>query len=300
MDLLRDADIAMYEAKREARGSYRVFEPAMFEATVERVSLEADLRAALAAGQLEIVYQPLYDLATQLIVGAEALLRWNHPTRGLVMPMQFIPLAERTGEIVPIGRWVIEQACTTVGSWKATDESRRLRANVNVSARQIEPRFVADVKEILDRTEFPPELLVLEITESVLAADRPDVIQTLEALRALGVRISIDDFGTGYSSLSVLRDLPVDELKIDRTFINDLSAHGDQGLVEAIIKLSHDFDLATVAEGIEAEDQAAALQALGCDVGQGYHFGRPVSPVSIEHLLQAEDDPTAGRQALSA
>jgi diguanylate cyclase (GGDEF)-like protein/PAS domain S-box-containing protein len=281
-DLLRDADIAMYEAKREARGGYRVFEHAMFAATVERVNLESDLRAALEAGQFELVYQPLFDLSDHRLSGVEALLRWNHPTRGLVMPLDFIPLAERTGEIVPIGRWVIEGACTAVAGWNRMRDTAELRANVNVSARQLEPRLVGDVADILARTGFPARLLVLEITESVFAAERPGVLEVLGSLRALGVRISIDDFGTGYSSLSMLRDLPVDELKIDRSFIETLTNHGDTALVEAIIKLSHDFDLATVAEGIEMTDQVDSLRELGCDVGQGYLLGRPVSAATIE------------------
>jgi diguanylate cyclase (GGDEF)-like protein len=281
-DLLRDADIAMYEAKREARGGYRVFEHAMFAATVERVNLESDLRGALEAGQFELVYQPLFDLSDHRLSGVEALLRWNHPTRGLVMPLNFIPLAERTGEIVPIGRWVIEGACTAVAGWNRMRDTAELRANVNVSARQLEPRLVGDVADILARTGFPARLLVLEITESVFAAERPGVLEVLGSLRALGVRISIDDFGTGYSSLSMLRDLPVDELKIDRSFIETLTNHGDTALVEAIIKLSHDFDLATVAEGIEMTDQVDSLRELGCDVGQGYLLGRPVSAATIE------------------
>lgn len=287
-NVLRDADIAMYEAKREARGSYRVFELAMFAATVERVSLDTDLRAGMAGGQFELVYQPLFSLADGLLSGVEALLRWNHPTRGLVMPLTFIPVAERNGEIVPIGRWVIEQACRTVGGWNALDGVRHLRANVNVSARQLKPRFVEDVTDILQRTKFPPGLLVLEITESVFAAERPGTLEILHSLRSLGVHISIDDFGTGYSSLSVLRDLPVDELKIDRSFIEALQNHGDTSVIDAIIKLSHDFRLTTVAEGIEFEDQAALLRALGCDVGQGFQLGRPGSAVAIEDIIRAE------------
>ena len=294
-DLLRDADIAMYEAKREARGGYRLFERAMFDATVDRVSLEADLRTALSAGQFELAYQPLYDLSSRQLAGVEALLRWNHPTRGQIMPMQFIPLAERTGEIVPIGRWVIEQACRTVGGWNVTSSLHDLRANVNVSVRQLEPRLVEDVAGVLSRTGLPPRLLVLEITESVFAAERPGVLDVLARLRALGVRISIDDFGTGYSSLSMLRDLPVDELKIDRSFIQALSDHGDTALVEAIIKLSHDFDLTTVAEGIEDEDQVASLIALGCDTGQGYLLGRPGPASAMEGRLR-----TAGDRATDA
>jgi EAL domain-containing protein (putative c-di-GMP-specific phosphodiesterase class I) len=267
---------------------------------VERVSLEADLRVALAANQFEVVYQPLFDMSDRRLSGVEALLRWNHPTRGLIMPMQFIPLAERTGEIIPIGRWVIEQACLTVGVWTSVPGAPQLRANVNVSARQLEPRLVDDVAEILRRTAFRPELLVLEITESVFASERPGVLEVLAALRSLGVRISIDDFGTGYSALSVLRDLPVDELKIDRSFIEALKDKGDTSLVEAIIKLSHDFELATVAEGIEVAEQATSLRALGCDVGQGYLLGRPVSAGAIEDLIRDGSVRAPGKLARSA
>ena len=298
-DLLRDADIAMYEAKREARGSYRLFEKAMFAATVERVSLETDLRAALAAGQFEVVYQPLFDLSDNQLAGVEALLRWNHPTRGLVMPLQFIPLAERTGEIIPIGRWVIEQACLTVGGWSGINEARQLHASVNVSARQLEPRLVEDIAEILRRTGFPAGRLVLEITESVIAAERPGVLGVLTALRSLGVRISVDDFGTGYSSLSVLRCLPVDELKIDRSFIKALSDESDTSLVKAIIKLSHDFDLRTVAEGIEDEDQLALLRTFGCEIGQGFLLGRPGPAIAIEDRIRCELDPASEALALA-
>jgi diguanylate cyclase (GGDEF)-like protein/PAS domain S-box-containing protein len=295
-DLLRDADIAMYEAKREARGSYRVFEKAMFVATVERVNLEADLRTALAAGQLDIVYQPLFDLPDNRLVSVEALLRWNHPTRGLVMPDQFIPLAERTGEIAAMGRWVIERACLTVGEWNAS-RNQRIRANVNVSARQLEPRFVEDVTEILRRTGFPPRLLVLEVTESVVSADQPAALEVLGRLRSIGVRISIDDFGTGYSSLSVLRDLPVDELKIDRSFVSRLTIGGDSSLVETIIRLSHDFNLSTVAEGIEFEEQLDVLRRLGCDVGQGYLLGRPGPAHAIGDLIAAAAGRSSGAAA---
>jgi len=287
-DLLRDADIAMYEAKRAARGGYRVFEPAMFAATVERVSLEADLRTALAAGQFELVYQPLFDLSALNIAGVEALLRWNHPTRGLVMPMEFIPVAERTGEIIPIGRWVIEQACATVSGLNAAEDVRPIRANVNVSASQLEPRLVDDVAGILWRTGLPADLLVLEITESVFGAARSSRLGVLTAIRSLGVRVSIDDFGTGYSSLSVLRDLPVDELKIDRSFIERLRSEGEAGLIEAIIKLGHDFNLSVVGEGIEVEEQQLALRTLGCDVGQGFLLGRPGPAAGVAALLRQE------------
>jgi diguanylate cyclase (GGDEF)-like protein/PAS domain S-box-containing protein len=298
-DLLRDADIAMYEAKREARGSYRIFEQAMFAATVERVTLDADLRNALAGDQLALLYQPLYDLTGKALTGVEALLRWNHPTRGLIMPDVFIPIAERTGEIIPIGRWVLEQACKTVATWNRTNPGRELRANVNVSVRQLEPRLVGDVVDVLVRTGLPARLLMVEITESVFAGERPEVLDVLVALRSHGVRVSIDDFGTGYSSLSMLRTLPVDELKIDRSFIDGLGK-GDSGLVEAIIKLSHDYELTTVAEGIERPEQIASLLELGCDTGQGFLLGRPTTESVMEDEIRDGSVPGAPARSSAA
>jgi diguanylate cyclase (GGDEF)-like protein/PAS domain S-box-containing protein len=273
-ELLRDADIAMYEAKRAARGSYRIFEPAMASAAIERAGLDEDLRTALENGELSLVFQPLADLRSQEVIGVETLLRWNHPRRGLVMPMLFIPIAEKNGTILPIGRWVLEEACRTVGAWNR-ERPRPLRLNVNVSVRQLVPGFVEDVGAILARTGFTPELLVLELTESIVAENRPEVHGILAGLRELGARISIDDFGTGYSSLSYLNDLPIDELKIDRSFVRALAERGDTSLVSAIIGLARKLGVHTVAEGIEQTDQASTLVDLGCDYGQGYLIGRP-------------------------
>ena len=295
-DVLREADIAMYAAKRDAPGTSRLFEKAMLAATVERASLEADLRLALAAGQFEIVYEPLFDLSDDRLTGVEALLRWNHPTRGLLMPLQFIPLAEDTGEIIQIGLWVIEQTCVAVGGWSGIAGTHQLHASVNVAARQLEPRLVEDVAGILRRTGFAAERLVLEVTESVIAAERPGVLEVLAALRASGVRISIDDFGTGYLPLSVLRQLPIDEIKIDRSFISALRDQGDTSIIKAIIKLSHDYNVATVAEGIEgvaSEGQVALLRTLGCDIGQGFLLGRPGPATAIEDRLRRDLDPSA-------
>ncbi|MEI8333777.1 MAG: EAL domain-containing protein [Chloroflexota bacterium] len=299
-EILRDADIAMYAAKREARGSFRVFEKAMFDATLDRSKLEADLRGALFAGQLEVFFQPIRRLASGKVVGVEALLRWNHPARGLVMPNDFIPLAERSGDIAAMGRWVLEQAVLTVSGWTGHEATTPLDANVNVSVRQLEPRFIEDVDEILRRTGFPAERLVLEITESVFASEGPSALSVLAALRALGVRISIDDFGTGYSSLSVLRDLPVDELKIDRSFIAALGEGGDRSLVQAVVKLGHDLGLVSVAEGIETEEQAALLISYGCDLGQGYLFGRPVPAFALDDEMHALRERAPGKAAGTA
>jgi EAL domain-containing protein (putative c-di-GMP-specific phosphodiesterase class I) len=284
--MLRNADIAMYEAKRSARGSHRVFAPRMYEETVERVRLEADLRDALEAGQLEVVYQPLVDLADDRIVGVEALLRWHHPVRGLLMPESFISLAESCGEIRRIGHWVLEQACRTVSEWNSRAPERPLRANVNVSPRQLQASFVHDVETILSLTGLPAEQLVLELTESACVVESQAIVGILAQLRGLGLRIAIDDFGTGYSSLGYLRDLPVDEIKIDRSFIAGRAAQGDFGLIGTIIQLGRELSLATVAEGIESPEQLAQLRELGCDVGQGYLLGRPAPP----HLLTLQRD----------
>ncbi len=291
-NMIRDADIAMYEAKRNARGAYRIFEPAMFDATVDRVRLETDLADALQQGQLEVFFQPLVNLASGGVTGVEALLRWNHPTRGLILPDDFIGIAERTGEIIPIGRWVIEEACRVVGRWNTTGTGP-MRANVNVSACQLEPPFVDDVARILGRFGFDPHLLVLEITESSFSAERPHARQVLDDLRALGVAISIDDFGTGYSALSVLRELPVDELKIDQSFVRALSEGHSGAVVAAIVQLGRDLDLRVVAEGIELGAQAALVRGLGCDVGQGFMLGRPDRAAVVEERILADRARTA-------
>ena len=289
VELLRDADIAMYEAKRESRGSYRVFEPEMYAATVDRVRLETDIRRALDRDEFEVVYQPLMELHGGRLMGVEALLRWHHPNRGLLMPELFIPIAEYTGEIRRIGLWVLARACSTVLEWSRHLGQAPLRASVNVSVRQLEPDFVADVAKVLEQTGFPAALLVLEITESAFASERAQVADILGRLRTLGVRIAIDDFGTGYSALSYVRDLPVDELKIDRAFIREMQERNDSGLVSTILRLGRDLGLQTVAEGIETAEQANALRALGCEVGQGFVLGRPASSASIASGLGIDE-----------
>jgi EAL domain-containing protein (putative c-di-GMP-specific phosphodiesterase class I) len=274
--LLRDADIAMYEAKRKTPGGHQVFTAEMYEHTVDRVRMEADLRVALDAGQLEVVYQSLVDLARDRVVGVEALLRWHHPDRGSIEPAVFIPLAETSGQIERIGLWVLEEACRTVDGWNASSGEPPLRANVNVSVRQLTPSFPDAVADVLHRTGFPPQLLVLELTESVFAVESQQLVSILHALRDRGVRISIDDFGTGYSSLGYLRDLPVDELKIDRSFVNRLATDmRDRHLVQAIIGMATALGLTIVAEGVETEEQLAYLRERGCDVAQGYLFSPP-------------------------
>jgi diguanylate cyclase (GGDEF)-like protein/PAS domain S-box-containing protein len=284
-ELLRNAEIAMYAAKRESRGGHLVFQPAMYAETVDRVRLDADLRQALDRGELQLVYQPIVALADGDLRGVEALLRWQHPKRGLVMPIEFISLAEGSGEIRRIGAWVLGEACRTVGGWNAMYLGTRITANVNVSVGQLVPEFIAQVAGILAETGFEASQLVLEITESVFSDDRNEVVEILRGLRGLGVRISIDDFGTGYSSLSRLRDLPVDELKVDRSFINQLGGDLNKSFVSTILRLANELSLQTVAEGIEETEQKQILIELGCELGQGYLIARPTEPAHFEEML---------------
>ena len=286
-DLLRNADIAMYVAKRDARGSYTVFKEAMYADTVDRVRIESDLRHALDRNELRLVYQPIVSIADGHLNGVEALLRWDHPERGLVMPNEFIPVSERSGEIRRIGRWVLEEACRTVRGWGGAGGSS-LIVNVNVSVVQLESGFVAEVASILALSGLPASQLVIEITESVFREDRAEVVEILSELRRLGVRISIDDFGTGYSSLSRLRDLPVDELKIDRSFVMQLGGREDGSLVATILHLAQELSLGTVAEGVEEPAQMDRLKELGCILAQGHLIAWPSEPGVIEEMLRAE------------
>jgi diguanylate cyclase (GGDEF)-like protein/PAS domain S-box-containing protein len=285
VQLLRDADISMYAAKQGARGSYRLFQATMAAEAEARVAIEEDLVGALERNELRIVYQPVLALASGEVIGVEALLRWTHPQRGEVPPIEFIPVAERTGLIIPIGQWVLEDVCRTVARWNQ-DLRRPIRASVNVSLRQFDPSFPGIVEGALARTGMPSEQLILELTESMVGAREPGVRSVLDGLRQLGVRISVDDFGTGYSSLSYLNELPIDEIKIDRSFVGTLTERSDTCIVGAIIALAQGLGVPTVAEGIELEVQAALLREMGCDLGQGYLFGRPVDPDVLFAWLQ--------------
>jgi diguanylate cyclase (GGDEF)-like protein/PAS domain S-box-containing protein len=274
-ELLRNADVAMYMAKRDSKGSYRVFEPAMHERVVERLELQSDLQRAIDLEQLDVHYQPVVRLDGHEILGVEALLRWHHPTRGNITPAQFIPLAEDTGLIIPMGRWVLETACEEA----VRLQSRFLRAepltmSVNLSVRQLQSdSIVADVRSALERTNLPPSSLILEITESVMMADTEFAVQRLFDLKSLGIRLAMDDFGTGYSSLSYLSRFPVDILKMDRSFVG---AGENVALQSAIIALGASLSLEVIAEGIELPEQEKSLQDLGCEIGQGFLFARPM------------------------
>ncbi len=292
--LLKCADLALYHAKENGRGQWQEFSPAMTEAARERLTLENSLRKAIEREELLLLYQPQVSLETGEITGCEALVRWQHPEFGLVSPARFIPLAEETGLIVPLGEWVLRTACRQAAQWER--EGTPLRQSVNLSARQLSERgLVESVRCILSETGLSPCLLDLELTETALVAQGEAVVECLAALRALGVRISLDDFGTGYSSLAYLRRFPLDVLKVDRSFVQGLiasktrgidgSTRQDQAVVRAIIDMAHALNLEVVAEGVETAAQRETLRQLDCDYMQGFLFSPPVTPEHLEHML---------------
>jgi len=287
-DMIRDADLAMYRAKAEGKGRHAVFEPAMHVAVVERADLEADLQRVIEREELVLHYQPIVALGNRAIIGVEALVRWRHPTRGLVSPGAFIPLAEETQVMSDLGRWILGEACREVAGWR---QLRPLRLSVNLSAIQLHSadELAATVSAALAESGLPAEALVLEITETALMRDVTETISCLRALKQLGVLLAVDDFGTGYSSLDYLRRFPIDMLKIDKAFVDDLGA-GDSTLAQAIIDLGESFDLQVVAEGVEHESQRQRLLELGCTYGQGYHFSRPMGACELRALLEPAPD----------
>jgi diguanylate cyclase (GGDEF)-like protein len=293
-ELLRNADVAMYAAKEAGKGRYEIFESRLHTAVLERLALEADLRNAIERNELVLHYQPTVCLTSGEISGVEALVRWNHPKRGMVPPLDFISSAESSGLIVPIGRWVLREACRQGREWhRSQPGAEQLSIAVNLSVRQLqEPSIVDDVAEALEWSGLPPELLVLELTESLLMHEADTTVERLWALKALGVRLAIDDFGTGYSSLSYLRRFPVDILKIDRSFVSGVGGGlQDTVLTEAIVGLSRTLRLQVVAEGIEAPAQLEVLRRLGCQFGQGYFFSRPLAVADLEAYLARELPP---------
>ena len=287
-ELLRNADLAMYLAKNNGKGKFVVFEPQMHEALMERIELEVDLRRGIDEKEFTLHYQPIFDLHSKKILGLEALVRWQHPRFGLLSPMKFIPLAEETNLIVPLGEWILREACRQVQHWREIHEDLRdVSVTVNISIRQfMKKELVNIVSTALKSSGLPPQSLILEITESFMLQDTEATILKLHDLKKLGVRLAIDDFGTGYSSLSYLQRFPIDILKIDKSFVDKLG-QGSEGnaVARAIIMMGDSLNLRTIAEGIEHPDQIRELQDLGCGAGQGFHFSRPIAPDAMSAFL---------------
>ncbi len=294
-EMLRNADVAMYRAKEMGPARTEVYRPDDETGTIRRLRTSNELHRALERDELEVFYQPMVDLTTETMVGMEALVRWHHPTRGLLLPGEFIGLAEDAGLIIPLGAWVLRQACRQVAEWEilrsaAGQDSGRLNVSVNVSAQQLsDPTFPRQVASALNGSGLDPHKLWLEITEGTLMSTGDGTVDTLTALRALGLHLEIDDFGTGYSSLSYLKRLPVEALKVDQSFVDELDCDADDvAIVRAIVGLGESLGLAIVAEGIERPAQAHSLVALGCAIGQGYLFGIP-QPASALAPYPADD-----------
>ncbi len=287
-ELLRDADIALYRSKAAGRNRWVVFEPAMQSAAHDRLELKSDLAAAFANDEFFLLYQPIFDLEYVKVSGVEALLRWQHPTKGIITPDKFIPVLEDSGLIVDVGRWVLDEACRQAARWR--ERGFRTTMSVNVSMRQLESdQLVEDVRSALEEHDIEPSSLIIEVTESTLMKDANATVSRLNRLKGLGVMIAIDDFGTGYSSLAYLRQFPVDVLKIDRSFVSEMDGSADgTALIHTLVELGRTLGLVTLAEGIEKQSQLEGLRGENCDSGQGFIFSRPVEASAIEALLSRE------------
>ncbi len=289
-ELLRNADVAMYIAKDSGKGQYTIFENQMYEAVLSQMELEADMRRAIENGEFVLNYQPIVRLDTKKVAGFEALVRWNHPQHGVILPESFIPLAEQTGLILPLGRWIIGEACRQVNRLYEK-YNRHFTMTINISGKQLQhPGFSADIANVFETAQTLPSSIILEITESVMMQNTEDTLRRLLRLKALGVRLAIDDFGTGYSSLSYLQQFPVDILKIDKAFTKGINQGSEKSAVaRTIISLSDTLQLSTIAEGIEFAEQVPALQTLGCKFGQGFYFARPLSETQLDKISQIEN-----------
>jgi EAL domain-containing protein (putative c-di-GMP-specific phosphodiesterase class I) len=295
-DLLRNSDLAMYRAKHSGKDRSVVFRSEMKERTSRRLDLVGDLRQALRRPQEEfrVHYQPQVSLETGEIVGTEALIRWNHPSRGLILPSEFVPLAEETGLIVPLGWWVLREACRQCREWRAQYSTNvPLSVSVNLSGPQFQTFGLTErIRDILAETGLTPGGLALEITESALMKDIPSTIAALRWLKALGVGLSIDDFGTGYSSLAYMKKFPTDTIKVERSMVSGLDHDpGNAAIVSAMVTLAHALGLRVVAEGVETEAEAHELRDLGCDLGQGYYWCKPAPADEMTALLDAASRP---------
>ena len=286
--LLRNADTAMYRAKTLGKARYVVFDTTMHEHASELLQLETALRRAVKREEFELYYQPIVSLVTGRMIGFEALVRWNHPLRGLIFPMEFIPVAEETGMIIPIGQWVLQEACQQMHTWHARfPTTPPLIISVNISAKQLtQPDLIKQINQVLLHTGLHAHSLKLEITESVLIDNTESAIAILAQLRALNIDLQMDDFGVGYSSLSYLHSLPINTLKIDRSFISNIGIRGENlEIVQAIVTLAHSLNMDVTAEGIETAEQLAQVRALQCDRGQGYFFSKPLKSEAVDVLL---------------
>jgi len=290
-DILRDADTAMYRAKSLGKARFEVFDADMRASVMARLQLETDLRHALERGEFRNFYQPIVALVSGEIAGFEALLRWQHPTRGLLGPVDFIPVAEETGLIRELGWWNLREACRQISEWRASLIARPyLTISVNLSAKQfLQPNLVEDIRKLLVELALPPEALKLEITESTVMADPSAAVEMLQQIKSLGIQLAIDDFGTGYSSLSYLHRFPLDTLKIDRSFISGMG-NGEEGMeiARTILPMANNLRLDVVAEGVETIQQVALLKKLHCKYGQGYYFSRPLSAEGTTALLAGD------------
>ncbi|HMV34698.1 MAG TPA: bifunctional diguanylate cyclase/phosphodiesterase, partial [Turneriella sp.] len=284
-ELLKRADIAMYQAKMSGKNRLRNFDVRMQREIEQKLAFENDLRRAVAAGEFQLYYQPQVD-AARVIFGAEVLLRWFHPTRGQVLPGDFIALAEETGDILPIGRWVIEAACKKLAQWQRDERTKHLVLSLNVSPRQFrDPQFVDYVTQAVRDTGINPRGLKLELTEGLMLDNIEETIGKMEALGKTGLSFCLDDFGTGYSSLSYLKRLPLSQIKIDQSFVRDIEVDAnDAVLIRTIIGMANNLNLGVIAEGVETEEQWQMLRAMGCSAYQGFYFGRPAPAAELEAL----------------
>jgi diguanylate cyclase (GGDEF)-like protein/PAS domain S-box-containing protein len=288
-DIIRDADAAMYHAKEKGRAQFKVFDKKLHEKALHLLQRETDLRKAIHRKEFVTHYQPIVSLKTRSVVGFEALIRWNHPQLGLIYPGSFISIAEETGLIIPITRLVLQEACSDLKSWQnQIQDLQKLTMNINISSKHfLLPNLLDDIKDILNNTGLPPDHLKLEITETALMEDVEETVRHVNRLRDYGLQIVIDDFGTGYSSLSYLQRLPIDTLKVDRSFVARIqnSPDGNRNIVEAIISLAHRLDMIVVAEGVENQEQYAILLDMNCQYGQGYLFSKPMAREDVDKLV---------------